>query len=322
MKSNLDLVNDCDNFPYPATSPALSSALQSQYHRLTHGQHTIGYITSSVVAALRTLSESQPNLVIFDDSARAVSIPGASETERSANIAIIVNTWRASGQFAVLSGWRDELYTVYAAAGRRDAVVFSVERAASALFGVITYGVHMTVYVREPSSKTLRIWVPRRSATKQTYPGMLDNSVAGGMGAGEVALKCLVREAQEEASLPESLVREHARACGAVTYFYVRDERAGGETGLLQPECQFVYDLELTNGEEIQLQPGDEEAEGFALMGVDDVKLALGRGEFKPNCALVLLDFLIRHGLIAEENDENYIELVARLHRRLDFAPS
>ncbi len=42
-------------------------------------------------------------------------------------------------------------------------------------------------------------------------------------------------------------------------------------------------------------------------------------GEFKPNCALVLLDFFVRHGIVTAENEPDYIDIVSRLHRRVEF---
>lgn len=69
----------------------------------------------------------------------------------------------------MLAGWRNELYPVY---GPGDELLFGIERAASALFGMVTYGVHMTAFVRDPSaSHGLKMWVPRRAKEKQTYPG-------------------------------------------------------------------------------------------------------------------------------------------------------
>lgn len=130
--------------------------------------------------------------------------------------------------FDILKGWRDELYAVYNSQGK---LLFNVERAGSTLFGVVTYGVHLTAYVENP----LRVWVPRRARTKQTYGGMLDNTVAGGMSTGESARETIIREAAEEASLPEE-VAQKAISTGAVSYFYIRDAVAGGEKGLLQPE--------------------------------------------------------------------------------------
>lgn len=137
------------------------------------------------------------------------------------------------------------------------------------------------------------------------------------MTTGEKVLDCLVREASEEASLSQKMVQENARACGMVSYFYLRDERAGGETGLCQPECEYVYDLELPP--EVVPVPGDNEAVDFRLLTVEEVRAALAEGKFKPNSAVVLLDFLVRHGILTSENEPRYIEVVSRLHRRLEF---
>ena len=57
-------------------------------------------------------------------------------------------------------------------------MLFAMERCATPLFGVVTYGVHMTVYVPPTQFQPMRIWTPKRSVKKPTYPGMLDNSVA------------------------------------------------------------------------------------------------------------------------------------------------
>lgn len=91
----------------------------------------------------------------------------------------------------VLGGWRNEQYSVFGPPGHtaqgrpQDSgadedqddgggagplpgsnVAFTLERAACALFGFATFGVHMTAYTDEPEP---RVWVPRRSATKQTW---------------------------------------------------------------------------------------------------------------------------------------------------------
>lgn len=217
--------------------------------------------------------------------------------------------------FQILRGWRNELYPVHGPYSSRKPMV-SMERAGSALFGINTYGVHMTAYVNTPQ-KGMRIWVPRRAKNKQTYGGMLDNSVAGGLSTGEQPFECLVREAAEEACFSEQLVRSNAKSCGTVSYFHIRDARAGGEAGLLQPECQYVYDMKV--GEEVIPKPGDNEVEDFYLWTVDEVKRALAEGQFKPNCAVVLLDFFIRRGILTAENEKDYVEIVSRIHRKLPF---
>ena len=44
------------------------------------------------------------------------------------------------------------------------------------LFGIRNYGVDINGYVMDPE-KGLCIWLQRRSATKQTWPGKWDNMV-------------------------------------------------------------------------------------------------------------------------------------------------
>jgi 8-oxo-dGTP pyrophosphatase MutT (NUDIX family) len=82
-------------------------------------------------------------------------------------------------------------------------------------------------------------------------------------------LDTLVKEADEEASLPADFVRANAVAAGAVSYFYVRETSAGGEEGLLQPEVQYVYDLPLP--EDVIPKPNDDEVEAFTLMPLYEV---------------------------------------------------
>jgi 8-oxo-dGTP pyrophosphatase MutT (NUDIX family) len=189
-----------------------------------------------------------------------------------------------------------------------------MERSATPLFGVLTYGVHMTAYVK--TAEGLKIWTPRRSETKETYPGMMDNSVAGGLSTGEKPFECLIRESMEEASLPEEVIRR-AKCCGTLTYHYLRSDQAGGEVGLAQPECQYIYDLELPP--DVIPKPNDNEAIDFRALTITEVQNALASGKFKPNCALLLLEFFVRHGVITPENEPDYIEIVSRLHRKLGF---
>lgn len=239
--------------------------------------------------------------------------PAASEQSR-----VIEETLKLAKNdniFEVLKGWRNELYPVnksHSAGGE----IISIERSATPLFGVVTYGIHMTAYVKQQDG-SIKIWVPRRAKNKQTYGGMLDNTVAGGLSTGESPFECLVREAAEEASFSENLIRSNAKACGTVSYFYVRDERAGGETGLLQPEVEYLFDLEI--GDSVIPKPADGEVEEFYLWTVEEVQKALSEGQFKPNCAVVLLDFFVRHGILNSENEEHLTEIVARIHRKLPF---
>lgn len=299
------------SFPYYQSDSAAYFASISTYYQLRVANHdyAVGHVLSSVAEIFRGLTD----WTIDDDERTLTLTAGATEAERSHVVMRTVVAMRETKHFQVLQKWRNELYPVY---GRNRELLFNVERCASPLLGVVTYGVHMTAFVRLKDG-SMKIWIPRRARNKQTYGGMLDNAVAGGIASGEVPFEGLVRECEEEASLPEVLVRERVRACGTVTYCYIRDERAGGETRLLQPECQYVYDLELP--EDVVPKPCDDEVEEFYLWNIKEVQEAMGKAEFKPNCALVMLDFFIRHGILTSENEKDYIEITSRLHRKLEF---
>lgn len=188
-----------------------------------------------------------------------------------------------------------------------------LKRSAAGLFGIACRGAHMTVYTRTPGG--LKIWVPKRSAHLKTWPGKLDTSVAGGVRAEESPFECIIHEADEEASLPEDLVRKNVKPCGAVTYLCESGSGSGGEFGLMVPDVLYVFDLEVE--QDVVLKPQDDEVEAFYLWDVQQVKDALLREEFKTNCAPVMIDFFVRHGIITDDNEPDYLEIVTRLHRVL-----
>ncbi|KAF8607140.1 hypothetical protein BDV93DRAFT_520039 [Ceratobasidium sp. AG-I] len=225
--------------------------------------------------------------------------------------------WRESGMFAESIGgkqWRNELYTVYTHpfknVGVNGDIAFSLERSACELFGLVTYGVHMTMYTPD-----YKIWVPRRSKTKQTWPGFLDNSVAGGIPYGMTPFESMIKECEEEASLSEEVSRKSLRVVGVTSYFYRNTK------GNLQPEVEYVYDMLCPSGDDPAYvpKPLDGEVESFELMDWEAVVEKMRAGEFKRNSALVLLDFLIRHGKVTPENEPNYIEIMTRMHGRFGF---
>ncbi|KAJ5165803.1 hypothetical protein N7492_006099 [Penicillium capsulatum] len=311
-KSNLELVKDCDSFPYYEDDRAYYTQNLSKYYafRVSGFDATLGYILNTVVGRF-PWSESWT----VDSSAQTVTLNAPADATPALRSKLVGDDIAQSvklGLFEVLKGWRNEKYPVYGLGGE---YLLEMERSAACLFGIVTYGAHMTGYVQDATG--LKIWVPRRAKNKQTYPNMLDNTVAGGMCTGERPFECIVREAMEEASLPESIVRETVMARGCVTYTHVRDARAGGETALLQPEVEYVYDLKLDPS--VIPKPGDNEVAEFQLLSIPEVQEALARGEFKPNCAVIMVDFFIRHGILTAENEPDYLEIVARLHRRLEY---
>lgn len=275
----------------------------------------LGYMPNEIAQRFSSLADH--NWIINSDS-RTVTLAttvDATSEDRTKIVADTLDKMRNAKTFKVLDGWRSELYPVY---GRDGVLLVQIERSACPLFGVTSYGTHMTGYVKDEKEKYgLKIWVPRRSVDKQTFSGMCDNTAAGGMTTGETPLQCAIREAKEEASLEERLTEKRLKPVGCLSYIYVRDKKAGGETGLIQPEVEYIYDIELDADTEVK--PNDGEVQNFKLLTVDEVKEFLANGEFKANSGIVIVDFLIRHGILTCEEVPGYADMLTRMHRRLEF---
>lgn len=190
-----------------------------------------------------------------------------------------------------------------------------VERFASSLFGLMSRGAHLVAYTI--SEGQTRVWVSRRSSHLYTYPGMLDVTVGGGVKSGVSPLDTIIQESEEEASLPESLIRHHARPRGVISHMSVTGEGFKGEQGLVVPDYIYVYDIEIP--QEITPRPHDDEVDSFYCMSIAELQAALLRKEFKPDSAAVLIHFLIVHGHLTAENEPDYVEINMRLHRMLPF---
>lgn len=199
---------------------------------------------------------------------------------------------------------RGERYGVVSRWGRP--AVTTLDRAVVSLFGVRAFGVHLNGFVRR--SEELSLWIGRRAPDKAVAPGKLDNMVAGGQPAHLGLLDNLVKEAAEEADLPAALARA-ARPVGAITY---RMEDAWG----MKPDTLFCWDLEVA--ETFTPHNTDGEMAGFTLMPVERVaELVRDTDTFKFNVPLVILDFLIRHGVLCPDSEPDYAEIAHGLKQGL-----
>lgn len=178
-----------------------------------------------------------------------------------------------------------EQYPVY---GRGDLQpLMLIDRTAVAFFGVRAAGVHLNGYVR--TARGIELWVATRARGKRSYPGHLDNLVAGGMAWPLSPRDTLVKECQEEAGLPAELAAR-ANAVGAI--HYVMQEGL-----LLKPDRLDLFDLELPA--DFLPHVVDGEVESFQRWPAAKVIDSLcSEDPWKPNCALVVIDFLLRHGLL------------------------
>lgn len=193
----------------------------------------------------------------------------------------------------------DEPYPVTATT--RDSALCVVDRPSAGIFGLKTFGQHLNGIVREGDD--IFMWIGRRAKDKPILPGKLDQLVAGGLPYGISLDENLYKECYEEAGISETIAR-HARPVGIVSYDLI------SQRGIKQ-EVLYCYDLEL----DASFQPvcTDGEVDEFMLLPLQEVAtLVRDTDEFKANCNLVIIDFLIRHGYIhPHEND--YVELVSGL---------
>jgi hypothetical protein len=197
--------------------PVVAALRADNAWRSTHG-HPLAWDIPIPADSDGTMNDAQPLPYIAFSPALASASPAArtralAETLERWRADANKGDGDGDGAFAEVIGgsrWRSEWYDVYLAPGGalrtdgRDPLtllevptttsassssssygggsggyVFSMERAACALFGVVTYGVHMTVYEQrgdadrgadggETGEIPVRVWVPRRAATKPT----------------------------------------------------------------------------------------------------------------------------------------------------------
>jgi 8-oxo-dGTP pyrophosphatase MutT (NUDIX family) len=266
---------------------------------------TVGWILPSTAINMPWTSKFK-----IDHHSKTIDIPyAAGEDFESQAISEQLDLARTQGCFVMSKKLEEELYHVL---GINRTV--RVPRGGSALLGIQTFGIQMTGYIRDEKTGEMKIWVPKRSATRLAHPGKMDNTVGGGATTGEDHFDCMLREAKEEASLPGKWMRENAKVVGTISYFFVRDARAAGELGFLDRSMQFIYDVELPS--HIVPKPLDGEVEEFYLWTIDQTVEALKEGQFKSNSAVTLIDFLIRHGYISTRNEPELETLISLINRR------
>ncbi|WP_342760769.1 NUDIX hydrolase [Azospirillum thermophilum] len=164
---------------------------------------------------------------------------------------------------------------------------------------------HVNGFVRGPDG-ALSLWIGRRAMDREVCPGQYDNMIAGGQPIGLSLEENLIKEASEEAGLAAEVARR-AVPVGAISYTLETD-------GGLKQDRLFVYDLELPA--DLVPENTDGEVESFALWPVQQALESVRDSEdWKFNVNLVVIDFLIRHGVIHPGNEPDYLEIVRGLRR-------
>lgn len=255
-----------------------------------------------------SIRHEKPRSVTVIDSSKG------KDTANAINVAFqsVIDAAIEQKLFHVLNSQHSELFTLSSA--RYESTV-KLERFATPLFGITTRGAHMVAYTMNPEG--MKLWIPRRAPHLYICPNMLDSTVAGGVKSGVSPFQTIIEESDEEASLPEDLIRNHAKCRGMVSHMCLTGSLFPGEQGLVCPDYVYVYDIELSST--VVPKPHDDEVSSFQLMGIEEVQKAMLNAEFKPDAAAVIVEFMIRHGIITPENEPNFVEVNMRLHRRLPF---
>ncbi|MDX2101134.1 MAG: DUF4743 domain-containing protein [Alphaproteobacteria bacterium] len=263
---------------------------RQDYRTLWLGGTAIGLIRPDVAASLPSLLAEGADWRVAADPKEPDSVGDAMD---------------ALTRELLVAGWirkhRRERYPLLTQWG--GPLLGSLDRAAVAALGVKAFGVHLNGYVRRADG--VHLWIGKRADDKAVAPGELDNMVAGGQPVDLSLFENLLKECWEEAALPAT-VASAALPVGAIGYTMAVHEG-------LRRHTLFLYDLELP--EDVIPHPNDDEMQWFQLWPATRVLAALTDGtRFKFNVALVLIDFLIRHGVIGPDHPE-YLALIAGLRQ-------
>jgi len=245
-----------------------------------HGP-VLGSVAIHQLGALRAWPDAFELLAAPDGSPRALALR-LPAPDRDARLARIHARLHADG---LIVGWRDEPYPLRDRAG---GVHGTIERAASRFWGTLTLGAHCNGYVADASGRPTHLWIARRSDSKPTDPGRLDNLIGGGVPAGQSPREAVIREGWEEAGLAPH------RMAGLATGSRIELECDIPEGR--QHERLHVFDLALP----ADLVPRniDGEVAEHRAMPVAEALARAAAGELTTDAALATLDFAVRHRLI------------------------
>ncbi len=207
---------------------------------------------------------------------------------RSSAVADVLKQMAESGSVCLMG----EMYPVLTNYG--ESAALQIDRAVVSQFGSRAFGQHLNGYVE--TSDGLMMWIARRASDRKVFPDRLDQLVAGGLPHAISLQENLMKECREEADI-SPLLAARAKAVGAISYC-CEVERG------LRDDTLFCYDLLLP--ETFTPRCTDGEVESFELMPLERVAEIVHESEaFKPNCNLVVIDFLLRHGFIDSDHQHH-----------------
>ena len=306
-------IRQCNNMP----DEIKSSLIEFQVDGLL-----LGKVRSKIAEILCSIKSRDKSLPIFEMKQFANNNPtyltlstqaaGTTVESRTKAVASVMNELRSQG---VITGWRDELFPV--SDSFYSPPLFLIERAAANMLGILEYGVHINGLVKSTDGVSTtnvvldpppKMWMARRSKTKSKYPGLVDHIVAGGQPAGLTLMENVIKECEEEAGIPPEIAQPNIYATMPVSY-----ETWDPKRDKISRVVLFNYDLYLP--QEFIPKPVDGEVEEFFLWSIDEIKESMAPDfpdPIKPNCYLVIIDYLVRMGYISPET-KGYLDIVKAL---------
>ncbi len=205
----------------------------------------------------------------------ALHIAAARPIELSISMTVLAERMRLGG---FIPGWRNEEFSWLDQNGHE---YFRLERSAFRTFGFRSMASHINGY-----TKAGNIWLGRRSESKATDPGRLDNLAAGGISADETPWVNARRELWEEAGVPPKIA---AQICPVGRIHMRRPIPSRG----FHDEQLYIYDLELA--ENFIPTNHDGEVSGFIEISLAEAAARIMADEFTSDAAFVTADFILRN---------------------------
>ena len=253
--------------------PAPPDFLPIQLIGSSTGAQTIGHLNPEFISYLQESLEKNPvPLISMGNDHLSISL--GRPTELSQSLYQLADMMRAGGY---IPGWRNEDFAWIDQNGHQ---YFRLERAAFRTFGFRSMATHINGYT---AANTL--WLGRRSETKPTDPGKLDNLAAGGISADETPWVSARRELWEEAGVPDKIAQD-------ITPIGRIHMRRPIMWRGFHDELLFVYDLELAD----HFVPSnhDGEVSGFIEISYAEAAARILADEFTSDAAFVTADFILR----------------------------
>jgi 8-oxo-dGTP pyrophosphatase MutT (NUDIX family) len=233
----------------------------------------IGYLNPEFIPYLHDLLQAESISLISIKKDRLTLQLGRPQ-ELSASLSLLADKMRIGGY---VPGWRNEDFAWLDQNGHQ---CFRLERAAFRTFGFRSMATHINGY-----TKSNLLWLGRRSETKSTDPGKLDNMAAGGISADETPWVCAKRELWEEAGVPPQIA-DQVEPVGRI---HMRRPIPGRG---FHDEQLYIYDLELPDN--FVPTNHDGEVSGFIEISLAEAAARILADEFTSDAAFVTADYILR----------------------------